>query len=425
MNLNISKFLIILIALGLSDKVKTQNVKCDYQDNWFSTSGIKPTNVTYYECKLNTRQLDFGQEIVTIQGRHEIGNNDDDVDQLSISFGNKLKKFSSIFCQKFAYIKDIYTEGADIELFDEDSLSNCRNLEILDMKSNKIRQISGNFLIKNSKLSQMRIQNNQLTTLPENLFINQKKLEKLYFQDNQMNFLPGNIFRPLVKLEWLYLFNNKFQSINPEWFVNLEILNELSLNGNQISDIPSKCFTSLRSLESLWLYDNRIKTLNSDSFDGLRNLKILDLQSNEISDLPVNIFTRLKNLQELYLHKNMLSTIHSDSFGVLNRLTIVIFENNLINAIDETLIDNTAVSTLSMRNNICSQLIAEIRSEIKPNLKKCFDNYQPRIQSPAQTPLSFLPTLQPTKQVIQCGKPKIGQGNIIGGSQVTRGDFSW
>jgi len=77
---------------------------------------------------------------------------------------------------------------------------------------------------------------------------------------------------------------------------------------------------------------------------------------------------------------------------------------------DPKFIDNTAVSDLDMTGNICSQLGTRTRNEIKPSLKKCFENYQPRRQHQSQN---------------ICGKPSTGQGDIIGGSQISRGIFPW
>jgi len=250
----------------------------------------------------------------------------------------------------------------------------------------------------------------QLTTLPENFFLNQKELTDLLLAQNRINFLPSNVFRPLVKLGVLYLNKNRLQSINPEWFVSLQNLKTLNFAENQILKIPSKCFASLTNLKYLYLHENKIKTLNSDNFDGLQNLQTISLSDNEISDLPVAVFTPLKNLQKLWLNNNILITIHSDSFGIHNQLKEIYIGDNKINAIDERFIDNTAVSSLNMTSNICIQQEFRKKSinEIKPNLKKCFDNYQAR-----------------TMQANSCGKGLKAVNTIIGGTEIKRGMYPW
>ena len=196
----------------------------------------------------------------------------------------------------------------------------------------------------------------------------------------------------------------------------------LRLQGNQITEVPSNPFSSLRNLKQLYLHGNKIKILNSGNFNGLQNLDILYLYGNEISDLPAGIFAPLNSLQELALSFNKLSTIHSDSFGIHNKLFKIWFNYNKINAIDEKFIDNTAVSTLNMTNNICSQYLFTNRDQIKPYLRTCFDNYQPRSQQSYNQPSRFN---QGSKVRGVCGKSKIGRGNIIGGTQINNGDFPW
>jgi len=420
-------FVLFCVILWLINQVEGQTAKCDYSYKYHSITGYKITNASYYKCNLDTRQANYDEKLTTIDGQHETEHTDADVKWIQNYLDNKLKKISSFFCQKFPNLKVIYLSDAKLKSIDEDSLINCKNLEHLLLFGNQIRELPKTLLLRNSMVTLLRVDDNQLTTLPENFFVNQKELEILDLTKNQISFLQSNIFRPLVKLEVLYLSNNKLQSLNTEWFVNLHNLKWLGLHKNQISEIPSKCFASLKHLKNLWLYENMIKALSPDSFDGLHNLQILSLYSNEISDLPVGIFIILKSLTRLDLNNNKLTTIHSDSFGIHNQLADVYLHDNKINTIDEKVIDNTAVSTLSMRNNICTQLDSVTRSQIKPNLKKCFDNYRPRLQPQPQANHPFSPfrnQFSTSNQNI-CGKSSTGQGNIIGGSFISRGSFPW
>jgi len=375
-----------------------QTAKCDY--------GVKRND---YQCSLDLRQANYNQQLTRIDGQHGTGHTDADVKRIENYKNHKLKTFSSIFCQKFPNLEIISIYDAELESIDEDSLSNCKNLNKLYLTGNKIRELPENLLIENSKLTLLWAYDNQLTTLPENLFKNQKEIDDLIFNNNQINSLPSKIFHPLSKLKKLLFYNNKLQSINPEWFVNLQNLNWLGIYENPISEIPSKCFAPLRNLEILFLDLNKIKTLNSDSFDGLQNVHLLKLGNNEISDLPVGVFAPLKNLQELSLYKNKLTAIHADSFGIHNKLTRIDLHNNNINEIDEKVIDNAAVTTLNMDNNICSQSLSQSKAEIKNNLKICFARYQPRS---VQTPSS-------------CGQSRLPQGTIIGGTHIKPNSYPW
>ncbi|CAG9811223.1 unnamed protein product [Chironomus riparius] len=417
------KYFIFYSIFWSINQTKCQVAKCDYSYQNYWSTGYKTTNTSYYTCYLDTRQANYNEKLIQIDGKHEIGHSDDDVKWIG---NNKLKTFSSIICQKFPNLKVVQITDAELDSIEEDSLFNCNNLDHLLMHKNKIRELPEYILIKNSKLTLLRLYSNQLTTVPENFLLYQKNLEDLDLNDNQIEFLPGNIFRSLQKLELLYLYKNKLRSINPEWFVNLQNLKWLRLDGNQISDIPSKCFAALRNLEKLWIYENRIKSLKSDNFDGLQNLNILNLNDNEIFDLPVDVFASLKSLDGLSLNNNKLTTIHSDSFkSVHNKFTSIYVGDNLINAIDEKLIDD--ISTLfhfNMTNNICSQLYLKTRNQLKSMLKECFNNYQPRHQHQSQISRPFHHQLIASTSNI-CGRSSTGQGNIIGGSTISRGSFPW
>ncbi|KAL7013191.1 hypothetical protein ACKWTF_015247 [Chironomus riparius] len=409
MKSKMSEILKICFIFLMFYEAKGQVVKCDYIHKYYETKSFKTTNTFYYRCDLDTSQSNYNEKLIRIDGQHGTGHSDADVKWIIPYKTRKLRTFSSIFCQKFPNLEVISMIKAELESIDEDSLSNCKNLDHLYLFQNKIREIPENLLIQNLNLTYLRIANNQRTMLPEYLFLNQKKLENLQLSGNQINVLPGNIFRPLVKLEVLQLFKNKLQSINPDWFVNLQNLKWLGLNGNQIVEIPSKCFASLKNLEKLWIYENRIKTLKSDSFDGLQNLQTVALHSNKLSDLPVGVFNHLTNLRVLYLDNNKLSSIHSDSFGVLNNLTKFWLVNNKISAIDPKFIENSAVASLNLKNNICSRSMLQTRSEVKNNLTKCFANYQPRSVQVSSS----------------CGRSVMPQGNNIGGSKIKRGSYPW
>ncbi|KAL7013231.1 hypothetical protein ACKWTF_015279 [Chironomus riparius] len=399
-------YLIFLMIYG----TKGQTVNCDYQyNNNFWMTSYQIMNDSGYTCSLITRELSFFQKLSRFRN-HKAGHNDADVKWIINYKESKMKTFSSSICHKFPNLEIIDIGGAEMESIDDDALSNCKNLNFLMLNGNEIREVPEYLLTRNSKLIYFWINNNQLTTLPENVFINKKELVELLLNNNQINFIPSSIFRQLVKLVMLNLDNNELQSINPEWFVGLQNLKLLSLNRNQIVEIPSKCFAALKNLEKLFIYGNRIKTLKTDNFGGLQNLQILSLHNNELSDLPVGVFTQLSNLQDLSLNSNKLTIIHSDSFDVYSHLTAVDLEDNKINAIDPKVIDNTAVSALKMTNNSCCQLDTETKKEIKANLKKCFNNYQPRhYQANAES----------------CGKGVKVQGTIIGGIEVKRGMYPW
>lgn len=355
--------MVICAVLMTKYQISAQTARCDYSYKMYDYS---ETNISYYSCVLSTEQANFDTRLTSINGQHGFVKDDDDVGYFVNYVNNKLKVFTSIFCQKFQNLEAILLGNAGIESIDADAFTNCRNLIYLELYGNQIHS------------------------------------------------LPSYVFTPLKKLEWLLFTQNHLKSINPDSFTNLPNLTWLKLNENEITEIPPKAFTSLKKLESLHLVINKINKLYSESFEGLDSLYTLMLHINEIPDLPVGVFVPLKALYELVLRNNKLTTVHSDSFGNHPKLEDIYLANNPITSIDEKIVNKTLLSYINLAKNICYNGKIETRDEIKTKLRECFDNYKPRYQPSSQS-----------STTVTCGKSMSGQGNVIGGKYANRGDFPW
>lgn len=262
--------------------------------------------------------------------RHADGREDNDVKKAE--FNGTLNSLTHLtlsdfpVCQRFKNLKEVKISN-EIKNLDENLLQDCGNLEVVFISNAEIEEIPKNFFSGNPKLTWIYLHGTNLITLGENTFKNQKNLETLMMSDHQLSSLPANIFKSLVNLEKLVIQVNKLKIMNPVWFECLE------------------------------------------------NLEELYLTKNEFSELPKDVFKPLKNLQFLSIGSNFLKVIHSDSFGIHNKLTEIDLTNNEIVAIDERIVDKTAVRWLDMTGNICSQAEAFVRDEIKEKIKKCIENY--------------------------------------------------
>jgi len=230
-------------------------------------------------------------------------------------------------CERFKNL--IRIDVYELKSVDENLFQQCRNFYKVWIQNSEIEEIKENLFLKHSRLTYINLSSNKLRTLPEDVFINQKELDFLDLSQNQISCLPSNVFKSLTRLQYLKLEGNKIESLNPKWFENLQ------------------------------------------------SLPYLHLSYNKIQNLPKNVFARLENLENLYLNRNQLTTIH-------RKLEYISLKNNKINAIDEKLIDNTAVSELFMNGNVCRNQTIEKRDKIKQQLSTCFKNYQPRQESSKQ-----------------------------------------
>ncbi|XP_070493066.1 uncharacterized protein [Chironomus tepperi] len=407
----------IVVVILLCAVTERQTADCEYKNKYFWNHGIK-TAINFYACDLKITPADINAQIKDINGQHVDGHDDSKVKFLELLADKKVKNLTSVICRKFSNLAAVRIAFTNLEHLDENSMENCENLENFDIDNCKIREFPENLLTKNSKLVRIWMHKNRLTTVPENSFRHQTELTHLELQENQIKFLPSNIFKSLKKLETLMLNDNKLLSIDPEWFKNLQNLRWIRLENNKITELPSKAFITMYSLEKLWLNGNAIDTLHADNFYGIYNLQNLNLKNNQISELPVGIFSQLKGLLGLNLAGNKLTTIHSDSFSNHWLLTKIWLQDNKINSIDEKFMKQSPVSYLNMTNNICCPLELQARNVAQLELRKCFDNYEPRISKPQNTSLS-------QKNAESCGKQVTGYGNIIGGMHTKRGDFPW
>lgn len=208
---------------------------------------------------------------------------------------------------------------------EDHALENCKTLKKLTILSANIREIPAHFISSQVQLTKIDLRSNQLTSIPESIK-EQHHLEELNLENNQLSTFPDS----------------------------LTTLRILDLSGNSLSNLQPSWFRNLQNLEKLWL------------------------NKNDITELPYNVFTQLTQLKFLSLGQNKLTAITSDSFGVHKNLASILLFFNKISSIDENFIDNTALSAIDMRGNVCTKEdIKGTKNSIKSKLQNCFANYNP------------------------------------------------
>jgi len=355
MKLNTGFFWLIFL-LGVGNLWIVDGYKCEFQF---------PFSIKYV-CEVVSDSSENKEN-------HISGKTDDDY--IKVVFDSNLytishftQSESTLFCQRFKNM-EIEIKGYKLKSIDANSFQNCEDVKKIDISSTSIRELPENLFSKNLKLTELCLYANELKTLPENIFASQTELKSLWLSDYFFTFLPLDIFKPLTKLQKLTLENTNLK-INPNWF------------------------------------------------KSLKNLNHLDLTENNISDLPKNMFSSLESLEELNLRFNKLTVIHADSFGTLPRLRMIKLSYNNINGIDEKLINNTNITEIDMRKNVCCQdrtqdnydhwlEISNHKSNIREVLKTCFQNYESTYK-------------------FRCGRPKIMSNETIhNGEGVKYGQFPW
>uniref|UniRef100_A0AC35U7D6 LRRCT domain-containing protein n=1 Tax=Rhabditophanes sp. KR3021 TaxID=114890 RepID=A0AC35U7D6_9BILA len=202
---------------------------------------------------------------------------------LDLSYNNIQFITDNIF-SGLTNIKQIFLQGNKLTKFMFRTLNNLRNLKVLILDNNRIKNLDG-FSLYCKSLEHLSVIGNELTDISPNYFypIDLANLKVIQLSKNNIKRIIGQTFRELPRVQ----------------FINLEY--------NQIEEINSFAFNFLPNLVELNLAGNRLKTISENAFHNLANLKSLNLASNQISKtFQDRIFRNVNNLASLNLSYNLL-----------------------------------------------------------------------------------------------------------------------
>uniref|UniRef100_A0A0D3C221 Leucine-rich repeat-containing N-terminal plant-type domain-containing protein n=1 Tax=Brassica oleracea var. oleracea TaxID=109376 RepID=A0A0D3C221_BRAOL len=184
------------------------------------------------------------------------------------------------------------------------SLRRLRNLEILDLSSNRFNDSIFPFLNGASSLKTIFLHNNLIEgPFPAE---EQKDLTNLELLDLSLNMLKGSLseLKDWTNLELLDLSRNFLNGSMLELkdLINLELL---SLAQNSFSGpIPVEVFCEMKNLRELDLSENHFVGQLPLCLGSLKKLRVLDLSSNQFSGNLPSSFSSLESLEYLSLLNN-------------------------------------------------------------------------------------------------------------------------
>ncbi|CAN6832903.1 unnamed protein product [Brassica oleracea] len=184
------------------------------------------------------------------------------------------------------------------------SLRRLRNLEILDLSSNRFNDSIFPFLNGASSLKTIFLHNNLIEgPFPAE---EQKDLTNLELLDLSLNMLKGSLseLKDWTNLELLDLSRNFLNGSMLELkdLINLELL---SLAQNSFSGpIPVEVFCEMKNLRELDLSENQFIGQLPLCLGSLKKLRVLDLSSNQFSGNLPSSFSSLESLEYLSLLNN-------------------------------------------------------------------------------------------------------------------------
>ncbi|CAG8525958.1 3888_t:CDS:10 [Paraglomus occultum] len=235
------------------------------------------------------------------------------------------------FIQSCTQLGELHLAHNDLDRVPQ-SVRQSEMLSLLNLSSNRLKDLDHARLDKIRELANLDVENNQLKTLPS-LFSH---------------------FRALTKLN---IANNLFTTL-PEVICSIQTLEKLDASFNRISYIPQE-IGNLRALEQLYVIGNQITGTLPQTFANLTNLRVLDISHNALQS--IDVCAKCPNLECLIAESNNVSIVDL-LFPCISRL--VLTKNQLTQfSLSETALSLTYLSlTYSKLTSLPDALFEQLRS---------------------------------------------------------------
>jgi Leucine-rich repeat (LRR) protein len=221
-------------------------------------------------------------------------------------------------------------EGTTKSLFRTSNLPCFKNLINLSLYGNKLTELKGIHILKDSPLEELNLGGNLLSKLPEEFSALQvvTSLKSIWLDDNCLTSVPEPLFA-LNNIVHLRLSGNKIESLSKK-IVAWTALETLALDNNGLKKLPT-CIGRLSSLKALILRGNKLKEL-PEPIGKMKSLNLLHCSSNELEDIP-DFFSGMTSLAKFYGGANKIQRIPV-SMATSTSLVQVSLINNRISEID-------------------------------------------------------------------------------------------
>ncbi|XP_041781629.1 toll-like receptor 6 [Anopheles merus] len=209
-------------------------------------------------------------------------------------------------------LKMLKIHDNEISMVGDKALSGLKELQILDLSSNKLVALPTDlFRDPAQSIQEIYLQNNSISVLSPGLFSKLEQLQALDLSQNQLTsaWVNRDTFAGLIRLVLLNLASNKITKLESEIFSDLYTLQILNLRHNQLEIIAADTFSPMNNLHTLLLSHNKLKYLDAYSLNGLYALSLLSLDNNALTGVHPEAFRNCSSLQDLNLNGNELTQV--------------------------------------------------------------------------------------------------------------------
>ncbi|KAF9968143.1 cysteinyl-tRNA synthetase [Mortierella alpina] len=197
-----------------------------------------------------------------------------------------------------------------------DFVQNCSNLREVVMAYNDLDKVPSNVrYITNLQVLDLR--GNRIRDLTKARLEDARVLVTLYLQSNRLEAIPDS-FQAFEYLRVLNLSSNNFSKFPPV-LLRITTLEELDMSFNEIADVPDD-IGNLSRLRTLLLFGNRIGPFLPKSMSDLVRLRKLDIRQNGI--LNLDAVNDLPCLEELLVDYNT-NVVLNNSFKALTSISLL------------------------------------------------------------------------------------------------------
>ncbi|KAM3306657.1 hypothetical protein P3S67_013527 [Capsicum chacoense] len=216
------------------------------------------------------------------------------------------------------------------------SISNCSKLKILELSSNKLTGLIPNSLGYVTHLQLLNLEDNNWTSDSSLIFLtsltNCRNLKILDISLNPLNgMLPASMGNLSMSLTNIIPISCKIQGRIPDEVGNLSSLLDLRLPGNNLAGLIPTTIGNLRNLQRINLRNNKLTGFVGDHICKLQHLGDIYLDQNQLSGSFPTCLGNITSLREIHLGSNKLSSNIPSSLGNLQDLVVLdLSSNNMV-----------------------------------------------------------------------------------------------
>ncbi|KAJ6216433.1 hypothetical protein RDWZM_007590 [Blomia tropicalis] len=236
------------------------------------------------------------------------------------------------FLQSCNRLKILDLSNNYIETIDDNAFGSLKKLKVLNLNSNRLKQVTNKWSIRNlPNLTHLKMNQNNISKIDPLSFENMISLKTLDLNSNQLSLENVNngafVIHPDNPLRQLNLSNNSLTTVTIGQMFGMNSLTWLDLSHNPIDYFTSNLWNQMKSLRTLIVSHTNLMLIKENTFRDLSMLRKLYIESANVEVIFDDAFVTLKNLRKLFLSNNRLRQMSKEVFEPMKNLQKFIMES--------------------------------------------------------------------------------------------------